>query len=65
MAEKMLRRQEVEARVGIARSTIYQWVSEGRFPAPLKLGPRLIAWRESDLDRWLEARATDCGSTKE
>lgn len=50
----LLRRREVEARTGLARSTIYDWMKRGEFPKPVKLGARLVAWRESDIDAWLE-----------
>lgn len=56
MAEKLLRRPEVEARTGLSRSTIYDWIKRGEFPAPVALGARLVAWRESDIEGWLTAR---------
>lgn len=58
MAERILRRPEVEARTGLSRSTIYEWMKRGDFPQPVKLGARLVAWRESDIAAWLEARET-------
>jgi len=58
MAKRILRRPEVEARTGLSRSTIYQWMKDGQFPQPVKLGARLVAWRESDVNAWLEARET-------
>lgn len=56
MSEKLLRRPAVESLTGLSRSTIYQWMKEGRFPRPVKLGMRLVAWRESDVVAWLESR---------
>lgn len=44
---------------GLGRSTIYRLVASGSFPAPVHLGPRAVAWRWSDLDRWSEARGAD------
>ncbi|MBZ0129634.1 MAG: AlpA family transcriptional regulator [Rhodobacteraceae bacterium] len=58
MAERILRRPEVETRTGLSRSTIYDWMKRGEFPQPVKLGARLVAWRESDVNAWLEARET-------
>jgi prophage regulatory protein len=43
---------------GLGRSTIYRWIAEGSFPAPVRLGRRAVAWRWSDLDRWTQSRAT-------
>ena len=56
MAESLLRRPEVEARTGLSRSTIYDWMKRGEFPLPVKLGARIVAWRASDIDAWLDAR---------
>jgi prophage regulatory protein len=38
--------------VGISRATLYRYTNEGRFPAPVKIGPRRIVWRASDLNSW-------------
>ena len=62
MAEKLLRRPEVEARTGLSRSTIYAWMEREDFPQPVKLGTRLVAWRESDIAAWLESRETRAAS---
>jgi prophage regulatory protein len=43
---------------GLGRSTIYRWIAEGSFPPPVRLGPRAVAWRWSDLDRWTRSRDT-------
>ena len=43
---------------GLGRSTIYRWVADGSFPAPVRLGPRAVAWRWSDLDLWTRSRST-------
>jgi prophage regulatory protein len=55
---KLLRRPEVEARTGLSRSTLYEWMKRGEFPQPVKLGARIVAWRESDVTDWLESRET-------
>ena len=55
MAERILRRPEVEARTGLSRSTIYLWIQQGEFPKPVALGARLVGWRESDVAAWLDA----------
>ena len=43
---------------GLGRSMIYRWIADGSFPPPVRLGPRAVAWRWSDLDRWTRSRAT-------
>jgi len=44
---------------GLGRSTIYRLVTDGSFPRPVHLGPRAVAWRWSDPDRWSESRHVD------
>ena len=58
MAGKLLRRPEVESLTGLSRSTLYDWMNRGELPQPVKLGTRLVAWRESDIADWLESRET-------
>ncbi|WP_171230683.1 AlpA family transcriptional regulator [Ruegeria sp. HKCCA4008] len=56
MQNKLIRRPEVETLTGLSRSTIYEWINSGRFPKPLQLGPRTVAWREADILEWIESR---------
>ncbi len=58
MADKLLRRPEVESVTGLSRSTIYHWMGKDEFPQPVRLGTRLVAWRSTDIQRWLETRET-------
>jgi prophage regulatory protein len=46
----------VRARVPMDRSTVYRQIRDGRFPAPVQLGVRRLAWRESDIDEWIASR---------
>jgi prophage regulatory protein len=56
--QRLLARLPVVLKVtGLGRSTIYRWIADGSFPAPVRLGPRAVAWRWSDLDRWTQSRA--------
>jgi predicted DNA-binding transcriptional regulator AlpA len=38
----------------VSRSTWLAGVKSGRFPAPVKLGPRITAWRQTDIERLVE-----------
>lgn len=38
----------------ISRSTLYAWIAAGKFPAPIKLGPRVSAWRASDVMAFID-----------
>lgn len=51
-----LRMPTVIRLTGLGRSTIYRLIAEQKFPGPVRVGTRAVAWRRSDLDRWSEAR---------
>ncbi len=54
MSLKFLRLSVVKNLTGLSRSTIYMRMSEKRFPIPINLGGRAIAWIESDINAWME-----------
>lgn len=56
MAQKHLRRRAVEEITGLSRSTIYDLMSKGQFPRPVKLTGKAVAWPESAIADWLESR---------
>ncbi|WP_457093158.1 helix-turn-helix transcriptional regulator [Microvirga sp. P5_D2] len=58
MSNKLLLPSEVSARVRLSPKTIYRLRRKDQFPAPIVLGERRIAWRESDIERWLANCAT-------
>lgn len=51
-----LRLPAVMKLTGLGRSTIYRMVADRRFPSPVRIASRAIAWRRTDLDRWSESR---------
>ena len=57
VAEKHLRRRKVEELTGLSRSTIYELMSKGAFPRPVKLTGKAVAWPESSIAEWLAQRA--------
>lgn len=44
----------IKARYPVSRSTWWAGVRSGRYPQPVKLGPRITAWRVSDIRALLE-----------
>ena len=43
---------------GLGRSTVYRMIAEDRFPAPVLLATRAVAWRRKDIEAWSELRRT-------
>jgi len=56
--DRFLRWPEVKGRVGYSRSQIHLLISQGKFPAPCKLGARASAWLESSIDLWISERVS-------
>ena len=52
----ILRRKAVEARCGLSRSTLYDYIRAGRFPPPIRVGSRAVGWVASEVDAWLAAQ---------
>jgi prophage regulatory protein len=55
-ALKILRRKQVESRIGLSRSTIYERIKAGTFPPPISLVAKAVGWIESEIDAWLSAQ---------
>jgi prophage regulatory protein len=43
---------------GLGRSTIYRLMAENKFPSPVRLAKRAVAWRRVDLEQWSAGRPT-------
>jgi predicted DNA-binding transcriptional regulator AlpA len=53
--ERYLReKQLLEHYLPFSGSTLWRKVRTGDFPAPVKLGPAITAWREREVESWLK-----------
>jgi prophage regulatory protein len=59
MTERFLRRFDVSTITGLPVSTIYEMMSRGTFPKNIRISPRLVAWRETDIAEWQQARIAE------
>jgi prophage regulatory protein len=57
---RLIRLKEVLAICGKSRSSVYDAIKKGEFPAPIKLHGRSSAWIKSEILQWVEGciRAT-------
>ena len=55
MAPRFYRLKHVVERTGLARSTVYLRVAQGKFPKPFPLeeGSRSVVWLADEVDQWL------------
>jgi len=52
--DRIIRLRTVLARTGLSRSTIYRKITEGTFPAQIKISINGAGWRESEVNQWIE-----------
>ena len=56
MAERFLIMRQVLERVGLSRTTLYERMEAGTFPQSIPLGPKRVAFVESQVEAWMQAR---------
>jgi prophage regulatory protein len=54
--DRFLRRRDMLATVGIPQSTVYLMMSRGEFPRSYQITRRLVGWKLSELQAWMESR---------
>ncbi|MGP4686522.1 AlpA family phage regulatory protein [Agrobacterium tumefaciens] len=64
MATRILPIEEVIERTGLSRRTLYQEISDNRFPRGVQLTKRRVGWPEADVENWLSNKiaARDVGA---
>jgi prophage regulatory protein len=55
-ALELLKRRYVESLTGLSRSSIYKQISIGKFPPPVRLTNKSVAWRKEDVASWIASR---------
>ena len=59
---KIIRIKDVVSMIGVARSTIYDWINsesprfDSTFPKPIKLGKNRVGWIQQQLIAWIERK---------
>jgi len=48
----LIRISDVWDLIGTSRSTIYRWVAEGNFPAPVRISEKAIRWKVDNIEAW-------------
>ena len=47
-----LKRQELETRYQVTKTTIYSWIKTRGFPPPIHFGANLVRWNKNIVDAW-------------
>lgn len=54
--ERLVRLPEVMKITSVSRTFIYDAMAKQSFPCALKLGGRSIAWKLSEINKWIDSR---------
>lgn len=57
--DRLVRLPEVEAMTGCKKSTIYTMLAQKRFPKPVRLSARMVAWPETAVLQWVQDRIAE------
>ncbi len=52
----LIKPAELAKCLGVSKITLWRWRNEHSIPQPIQLGPRMIGWRVSDIEIWLESK---------
>jgi prophage regulatory protein len=56
---KILRLKEVTNLTGLSRSTLYDRITQGAFPANISLGGNTVGWVEHEVTDWIQERINE------
>jgi prophage regulatory protein len=59
LSDTILRLPAVKAATGLSRSTIYERIKQGTFPAPVSLCGHAVGWPASEISAWIQARIAE------
>ncbi len=53
---KLLRLRDVIKMASLTRTTIYNYMAEGKFPKNIHLGPKISVWIEREIQEWINSQ---------
>ena len=59
MSQTLIRMPETMRRTGYGKAWLYKLINQNRFPKPVKIGSRSIAFIESEIDEWVSQRIAE------
>lgn len=56
---QLISRQQLLELLTISESTLWRWQQTKSFPRQICLGPKRVAWRLVEVERWIESKSID------
>ena len=54
--KRLISLKDVERLTSLKKSSIYSLIAKGRFPRPVKVSVRRVAWLASEVQTWIATR---------
>lgn len=54
--DQLFRWETVQTLTGMKKSAAYAEMAAGRFPRPVRIGQKAVAWRASEIAAWIDSR---------
>lgn len=55
----LIRKPHVLRRVGFGNTELYRRVAAGKFPKPVRIGARAVAWNSAEVEKWISDRLAE------
>ncbi len=56
-AADLMTSQQVAGRLAVSVRTLWRLVAKGRFPQPIRYNRKLVRWKSTDVDRYIDTLA--------
>ena len=53
---KILRPAQLASLLGVSKTTLWRMEKAGELPKRYSISERIVGWKESDIEKWLESR---------
>ena len=53
---KIIRPTQLANQLGVSKSTLWRLEKSGELPKRVTISERIVGWRESDIEEWLEKK---------
>lgn len=51
-------RPDSKGLIGVSSQTIWRWIQQKRFPAPIRLSSNISVWRMSEIQAWMKLQSS-------
>ncbi|GAA5555494.1 hypothetical protein Asch01_00183 [Acinetobacter schindleri] len=50
-------RPDSKGLIGVSSQTLWRWIQQNRFPAPIKISSNISVFRLSEIQAWMKAQS--------